>query len=87
MTNNEEAGVPSIRAGLVVGMLIGIPVGFVLGQAAFDSMAMGLVIGGSAGGVAFPGPATMGRGGGRGIDGRADEPPVSLAARRWLDSH
>ncbi|MFD7246458.1 hypothetical protein [Streptomyces massasporeus] len=51
MTNNEEAGVPSIRAGLVVGMLIGIPVGFVLGQAAFDSMAMGLVLGGGAGGV------------------------------------
>jgi hypothetical protein len=51
VTNNEEAGVPSISTGLVVGMLIGIPVGLVLGLAVFDNMAMGLVLGGGAGGV------------------------------------
>ncbi|MGW0609240.1 hypothetical protein [Streptomyces sp. NPDC002788] len=49
MTNNEEAGLPSISTGLVVSMLIGIPV--VFGLAVFDNMAMGLVLGGGAGGV------------------------------------
>jgi hypothetical protein len=51
VTNNEEAGVPSISTGFVVGMLIGIPAGLMLGLAVFDNTAMGLVLGGGAGGV------------------------------------
>ncbi|WP_404199315.1 hypothetical protein [Streptomyces tauricus] len=57
MTNNEDAGVPSISTGLVAGMLIGITAGLVLGLAVFDNMAFGLVLGSGAGGVlgvAFP---------------------------------
>ncbi|MBB6079500.1 hypothetical protein [Streptomyces paradoxus] len=51
MTNHEEAGAPSISTGFAVGMLIGIPSGFLLGLAVFDNMAMSLVLGGGVGGV------------------------------------
>lgn len=51
VTNNEDAGAPSISTGFVVGMMIGIAVGLVLGLAVFDNMAIGLVLGGGAGGV------------------------------------
>lgn len=57
VTNNEDAGAPSISTGLAGGMLIGIGVGLVLGLVVFDNLAIGLVLGSGAGGVlgiAFP---------------------------------
>ncbi|MGW6270195.1 hypothetical protein [Streptomyces sp. NPDC055060] len=51
MTNDENAAAPSISTGFFVGMLFGIGVGLVLGLVVFDSTAMGLVVGGGAGGV------------------------------------
>lgn len=51
VTNNDEDRVPFSTAGFVGGMLIGVPIGIVLGLSVFGNMAMGLVLGSGVGGV------------------------------------
>ncbi|WP_436739556.1 hypothetical protein [Streptomyces sp. BBFR102] len=51
MTDDADRPTPPVSRALSVGMLIGVPVGLLLGLAVFDDLAVGLVLGGGTGGV------------------------------------
>ncbi|MEE4589925.1 MULTISPECIES: nitrate reductase [Streptomyces] len=51
MTDDDEDGTPFPAAGFVLGVLVGVPLGAVLGLSVFGSMVIGLVLGSGVGGI------------------------------------